>query len=484
MNVRELITVLGFKTDETAVRRYEGAISGVKTQMAGAAATARAILLPALAGLGAAAGYAAYRMTREFVAAGDELEAMAEKTGVAKQALQELRYAADMMDVSQGELDQGLAQLVRRMGMAKAGQKGMAEAFRGIDLNDPAQALEDIADRLARIPNVADRARLAAQWFGKGGLGTVNNFLAKGGAQIRAYREHFRKAGYGMSDDAADMASNVDNSLKELGYSLAALRRGIGATFAPVLQRITEGTIAWINANRQMIRQRIDRYVDFISDALTPMIDLARKAGGALSGIASPGARTDLAAGLGAAAFMFGRQGVLGVALVLFLEDLQKWRSGQKSLLELILGDYVTWVRGAKAAWQDWVDFVNGTIAPMMTEFMMATTPGLSVGDVRDRVRQATRGVPVPAAPDLSGWFPNAAMPSSDALVSQAHGAVFGSPNRSTTVNSNITVNVPPGTPDEQKRVIDEAAAKASARVREEWMGMLRQGIADTAVVE
>lgn len=141
-----------------------------------------------------------------FVAAGkkaidfaDEIAKTADMVGLSTSALQELRVAADLAGISQGQLDSGLGALSKRMGELRQGT-GALNTF--LNKSDPAfktllenttdneQAFRLIIGRLDTMTNAQDKAALSAAALGRtAGIAVSKLSLAELDDGIRRARQ-------------------------------------------------------------------------------------------------------------------------------------------------------------------------------------------------------------------------------------------------------------------------------------------------------
>lgn len=185
---------------------------------------------------GAAASFAAAggaQIVLDLVKAGLEhasaLGEQAAQLGVTTDALQEYRYAASQAGLSNGEMDQALQQLTRRIGEAQSGTKAQAEAFEKLGISvkdangkiiDAGDAIPLIADAMTKIESPAERAAILMDLFGKAGQ-KLEPLLSGGAAGVNSLRDAAHKLGIVLSsaqiqkaDDAADKLSAVQQVLQ------------------------------------------------------------------------------------------------------------------------------------------------------------------------------------------------------------------------------------------------------------------------------
>ena len=168
-SLRDVFVRLGLKTDPSDFKRAESGLAGIKKL---AITVGSAFAAIKIVGFG-------QQLVTETAAIGDSIDKVGSKLGVATDALQELRFAADQSGVAQNKLDMGLQRFIRRASEAAQGTGVAKDAFEemGIRLKDasgnllPAdQLLGQVADSLRNTGSDADRVRLAFKLFDSEGV--------------------------------------------------------------------------------------------------------------------------------------------------------------------------------------------------------------------------------------------------------------------------------------------------------------------------
>jgi hypothetical protein len=180
------------------------------------------------------------RFTHNAIKAADAMAKTADKVGVGVVALQKLRFAADLAGVEQAKLDSSLERFTKRIGEAAQGTGDAKKAlgFLGVAFTDaegkirPTEAvLSDVADAMASVESPAQRAALAAQLFGREGVGLV--LVLKGGsAGLQKFGAEAEAAGVILSEKLARAAEVLNDKLTVSNTALAIAKIRIGLAFA------------------------------------------------------------------------------------------------------------------------------------------------------------------------------------------------------------------------------------------------------------
>lgn len=237
-------------------------------------AAKRAALL--VGGLVTAAGLATFSLVRGFAAAGDSAQKAAQKIGIGVEALQELRYAGELANVEQEELDAALVRLARNVGLAARGQRSALKPFErlGISIHDQngnlrttADLLPEIADKFGRLDDEQKRVVLSQDLFGKAGANLIP-LLREGSAGLKRSAEEARRFGIVLSKEDTAAGEEFMDSLTRVGAALRGVRNTIGRELLPVLQDLVNGFREWVVENLPQIREFAKRLARELPDAL------------------------------------------------------------------------------------------------------------------------------------------------------------------------------------------------------------------------
>lgn len=173
----------------------------------------------------------------------------AQQLGVTTKALQEYRYVATQVGISQEEMDAALAKLTRTMGEAERGAKKPSAAFQklGIDIKafiasgkDAGDLIPLIAAGLEKIPSPAEKAAIQVDLFGRAGQ-KLAPLLNEGAGGINNLRDAAQKMGIVLSDKQIQDADNTADKLAALKTVLEAKIAGIVADNASAILAFADG---------------------------------------------------------------------------------------------------------------------------------------------------------------------------------------------------------------------------------------------------
>lgn len=210
--------VRGLADAKVAANRESRAIQGHLDKIKGSTSGVTASLKTMVAGF--AAGFAIQGLAAA-VSGGLEyassLKEVAQQLGVTTDTLQEYRYAATQVGITQEEMDAGLAKLTRSLGMAAAGSKAQAAAFAelGVTAKTADGAMPQLIAGLSKIADPAKRAALEVTIFGKAGQ-KLDTLLAGGTGEVDRLRDAAHRLGIVLSEEQIQKADDTADKLAEL----------------------------------------------------------------------------------------------------------------------------------------------------------------------------------------------------------------------------------------------------------------------------
>lgn len=171
--------------------------------------------------------------------------------GVTTRTLQEYRYAATQVGLTQEEMDAGLARLTRTLGTSPEKFEKLGIAIRGAngEIEDAGEILPRIAEAYRKAGSEADKSRLMYELFGRSGQKFAPLF-AEGAAGINQLRDAAQRLGIVLSDEQIQNADETADKLAAVQTVLQARIAGVVAdnadsivTLTDALAKLTEESI-------------------------------------------------------------------------------------------------------------------------------------------------------------------------------------------------------------------------------------------------
>lgn len=214
--------------------------------IAGAAAAAAA-LLETLKEVGGAL----VDCTMEAAAYSDELLTQSSITGLSTEKLQELGYAAELVDTSVETITGSMTKNLRAMDSAREGTGAAAEAYAKLgvavtnadgSLRDQEEVYWEVIDALGNVSNETERDALAMDILGRSAK-ELNPLIEAGSETMAQLAQEAHDTGYVMSDEMVGAFGDFDDQMQRLNNGTTAAKNALGMVLLPTLGDLaTDGT--------------------------------------------------------------------------------------------------------------------------------------------------------------------------------------------------------------------------------------------------
>jgi hypothetical protein len=171
------------------------------------------------------------RQVKAQIDAMEGIRKVSQMIGITAQSLSGLAYAADLADVSIGDLQLALKELNRWL--AKNDQES----------KDTYEALLELADQFAAMPDGVSKTNLALERFGRSGM-TLIPLLNQGGEALRAARKEAEEFGLVVGDEAVKATEDLNDNLKRIDAAFAGFNRQLAVALLPSLSSMVETMVA------------------------------------------------------------------------------------------------------------------------------------------------------------------------------------------------------------------------------------------------
>lgn len=247
INIASLLVRLGLDSAELTKglkKSSKDSKSWAKDVKASAGIVTKNIAFAGAAAGVAAAGFAAlFLRTSESVA---QQQKLAERLGTTVSSIQVLGSAAQKAGVNQDGLNDTLADFVERLGEAKVDGGEPAEALQSLGLEaekllrqDPAAALRDVLDQMAKMPDAGVRAATAAKLFGDAGIELTTN-ARRLSDEIETATQKIDALGGGLSTVDAKQIEAAADALDDIQLAAGLSAQKITAKLAPGVEAVAK----------------------------------------------------------------------------------------------------------------------------------------------------------------------------------------------------------------------------------------------------
>lgn len=234
----------GYETEEAGkqAKESEGNWKGLGDTVAAVGAA-----MAAAAAAAAAAIVSAGKALADFAVSGaayaDDLLTMSTVTGLSTEKLQELQYAADLVDVSVDTITGSMKKNFNSMRKAADGNEATAAAYKKLgvavldangNLRDDETVYWELINALGQVEDETQRDILAMDLLGKS-ASDLNPLIEAGADKMAELADDAHKAGYVLSDDTLGAFGEFDDQLRKLDKGAEAAKNAMGTILLPVL---------------------------------------------------------------------------------------------------------------------------------------------------------------------------------------------------------------------------------------------------------
>lgn len=208
-----------------------------------AVVTAAAAVATAAIAAGTAIGTALVTATTDTAGLADELLTLSSTTSLSTDTLQELNYAAELLDVETSTVTGSMTKLLSNMDSAADGSSSAAEKFDelGISIYDAQgnlRSTEDVfweaIDVLGEIDNETERDAAAMELFGRSAK-ELNPLIEAGSDAFADLADEAHEVGYVMDGETLDAFGALDDNMQRLTNTATAVENSFGQVLLPLL---------------------------------------------------------------------------------------------------------------------------------------------------------------------------------------------------------------------------------------------------------
>lgn len=230
-----------------------------------------------VAGVGAAVGAGLFALVNNTAQTADEIDKMSERTGIGRERLQELKYAAGQCGVEFNSIENGVKTLTKNMGKADEESKRMVEAFGslGVEVNGANGELKSSSDlfeesimKLAGMEDQTQRNILGQKIFG-GSWQEMIPLINQGEDGIKALTDRAGELGLVMSEENVKANVVFGDTLADVKDSLGSIWVGLANDLLPAFQKLLD----WILNNMPQIKETAGKILDALGDSIKWVTD-------------------------------------------------------------------------------------------------------------------------------------------------------------------------------------------------------------------
>lgn len=195
------------------------------------------------------------------IVAADDLNTLSKQSGITTEDLQEMQYAADLIDVDTDTIISSLRKLKNNMDSTSAETQAAWDAI-GVstrdangELRNSTEVFYETLKALSQISNETERDATAMTLFGKS-ADELAGIIDDGGEALRKYGDQAQELGYVLDQDTLDSLNAVNDRIDELKMTLSGNLAKSGASaveaLAPVIEDVADAISCVLDAIGKM----------------------------------------------------------------------------------------------------------------------------------------------------------------------------------------------------------------------------------------
>lgn len=189
----------------------------------------------------------------------DSINTLAAKTDLSTKTLQELTYAAELMDVPVNTVTGSMVKLTRNMDKFRDGNANATEAFEKLGLSldtvigpdGQLRNAEDVfwvvIDALGQVKNSAEADVIANTLFGKS-FQDLKPLIDQGAAGYKALADEAERNNYIVGTEGLQKLQAADDAFQRWDRTMEAVKNRMGVELAPVIEKLAYKAIDFAQA--------------------------------------------------------------------------------------------------------------------------------------------------------------------------------------------------------------------------------------------
>lgn len=189
----------------------------------------------------------------------DTVNTLAKKTGLTTEEVQQLQYAAELVDVSFDTISGSMTKNFKSMSTAvkatedKTNDAADAYTKLGVQIKDAdgnmrssKEVFWEVIDALGAMDDETERDLTAMTLLGKSAK-ELNPLIKAGSSEIDKWNKMAKESGYILEQDVLDSYQQLDDQLRLLDNSFVSAKNGLGLIFLPLLTDLATDGVSLLN---------------------------------------------------------------------------------------------------------------------------------------------------------------------------------------------------------------------------------------------
>lgn len=187
-------------------------------------------------------------MSTQSAKTADDIMTLSMTTGMSTDKIQELKYSAELIDVSFETLSGSMTKMIRSMNASRQGSKEAEEAYQKLhvrvkdgngQLRDANVVFYEVIDKLGKMKNETERDAIAMQIFGKSAR-ELNPLIEAGSEGLAAFAQEAHDMGYIIDNESLGKLGALDDAMQRFNNQGEAVKNSLAMALLPVLTKFFE----------------------------------------------------------------------------------------------------------------------------------------------------------------------------------------------------------------------------------------------------
>jgi len=229
------------------------------------------------AGMAAVAAGGLTALIKKTADAGDRIDKMSKRTGLAEEFLSKLDHAAGLSGTSLETMENAIRKMAQAAADSNAGLKTYQREFDrlGVSVTDSSGNIKDVetlflesADALSRLENNTLKVSVASKLFGRAGTQLLP-MLTQGRQGLKAMMDEAERLGVVWTSKTAGAAALLKDNMSRLSLQIKSTAVEFANALIPRISEIAEGLSAWLNKNKSLISSKLISWANSLGDAIS-----------------------------------------------------------------------------------------------------------------------------------------------------------------------------------------------------------------------
>jgi hypothetical protein len=218
------------------------------------------------AGVILAFGAMAIKGAKDLGSLAEEIDNMSKQTGIAKDAIQGMKLAADQTGVPLGTFEVATKKLTLNLQAMEEGGVKSQKSIKELGLNfkdliklPVEEQLFKVGNAIAKVEDEGKKTTYAVELLGKSGT-DLNAVFGEGNDTIKTWTDRTREAGQLLSNETLDAALAADTAFDNYDATMKGLVTTIGVQVMPTVTKLVEAiapvlrqAAEWVQKNPELV---------------------------------------------------------------------------------------------------------------------------------------------------------------------------------------------------------------------------------------